>query len=347
MASVLLVNGFNMDHIRLGDLLPLVVSEATDGWIQMRGPDIIVDLGGAFTYGSDGLLSGGTLTGFTWQLAEGQSAGSWPTFSMEGFSVPVPTMLDWLVSQDTNAALSTIFSGNDTVEVYDFARGGNLIRTYGGNDTVSGVDGDTVFGGTGNDVIRIGLSPTGFRASSDARNFLRGEEGNDSIQGGLWFNDINGNTGNDTIWGGNSADWLLGGQDNDNLSGFGGDDIMNGNLGSDTVDAGAGNDIVRGGQSNDLLRGGTGDDWISGDLGTDSLNGGTGADTFHFSVGSGSDWIFDFKRSEGDRILLDAGMTWTANQQGADVIVNISGGGQIVLSGVQMSSLTGDWIGAG
>jgi hypothetical protein len=52
----------------------------------------------------------------------------------------------------------------------------------------------------------------------------------------------------------------------------------------------------------------------------------------------------DFNRAEGDRVRLDPGSTYTVSQQGADTVVAVAGGATVVLVGVQMSSLTGEWI---
>jgi len=85
--------------------------------------------------------------------------------------------------------------------------------------------------------------------------------------------------------------------------------------------------------------------WISGDRGDDTILGGAGADTFHSSNDAGLDRILDFSRSEGDSIALDVGTTYTVAQVGGDTIITTGGGnGQIVLVGVQASSLTGNWL---
>lgn len=186
------------------------------------------------------------------------------------------------------------------------------------------------------------LSPRA--TAGDGLDYLRGEEGNDSIVGGFGFDDVHGNMGNDTVSGGQGHDWVVGGKDDDRLSGDDGDDIVYGNLGSDTCDGGAGADTVRGGQANDVLAGGAGADFLSGDLGDDTITGGTGADTFNSFGAAGLDRITDFNRAEGDRVRLDAGSAYTASQQGADTVIDITGGARVVLVGVQLSTLTGDWI---
>jgi Ca2+-binding RTX toxin-like protein len=130
----------------------------------------------------------------------------------------------------------------------------------------------------------------------------------------------------------------------DVVDGGGGFDIINGNQGNDTIDGGAGNDWVRGGKGDDVVRGGTGDDFVSGDLGNDVLTGGAGADRFYIFGGAGVDRVTDFSRAEGDRVLVTG--SYTVSQTGADVTIALTDGTQLILSGVQQSSLTGDWIGA-
>jgi Ca2+-binding RTX toxin-like protein len=183
--------------------------------------------------------------------------------------------------------------------------------------------------------------------AGDGLDYLRGEEGNDSILGGFGFDDVHGNMGDDTVSGGQGADWVVGGKDNDVLFGDADDDIVYGNLGVDTCDGGAGADLVRGGQGNDSLSGGAGNDFLSGDLGDDTISGGAGADTFNSFGDANLDRVVDFNRAEGDRVRIEAGNTYTASQQGADTVVDIAGGGRVVLVGVTLSTLDPGWIGVG
>ena len=181
-------------------------------------------------------------------------------------------------------------------------------------------------------------------AAGDSGDYLRGEEGNDQLFGGVGFDDLNGNQGDDTASGGPGDDWVVGGKDQDVLRGDDGADIVFGNLGDDTSDGGAGNDLVRGGQGNDVLTGGAGDDFMSGDRGGDTLTGGGGADIFNSFGDAGLDLVLDFNRAEGDRVRLDPGSTYSVSQKGADTVVDIGGGARVVLVGVSLSSLGGDWI---
>jgi serralysin len=227
------------------------------------------------------------------------------------------------------------------------AQGAKIENAIGGfgNDTINGnaldndIDGgagfDSVFAGAGNDTIDGGTGTS----------YLRGEDGNDSIVGGSVFDDIQGNTGNDTERGGDGDDYVVGGKDNDVLFGENGLDLVYGNIGADTADGGAGNDIVRGGQDNDSISGGAGADFMSGDKGADTVSGGLGADIFHISSDAGSDRVLDFNLGEGDRVHLDPGATFSVAQVGADTVITLaSSSDQMILVGVQMSSLTPGWI---
>jgi serralysin len=228
-----------------------------------------------------------------------------------------------------NAYLS---NGADT---YDGGDGADTILGNGGSDALLGGAGDdSVAGSAGDDTV----------SDTSGTNYLRGEDGNDSIVGGAGFDDINGNQGNDTCVSGGGDDWVVGGKDNDSLVGSDGQNLVYGNLGNDTCDGGGGNDIVRGGQGDDVVMGGAGDDFVSGDKGDDTVMGGAGADIFHTFGDAGIDRVLDFHISEGDRVMLDPGTAYTVAQVGSDTVISMTGGGQMVLVGVQMSTLTAGWI---
>ena len=206
----------------------------------------------------------------------------------------------------------------------------------GGGQVLTAAAGpSTVMGGMGNDTITGGSGP----------DYLRGGAGDDIIHGGPGFDDINGNQGNDTIGGGGSgADWLVGGQGNDSITGSGGGEVVYGNLGNDTLMGGGAGDIVRGGQGDDVIFAGSGPEFISGDLGQNTETGGSGADTFHTFTAVTLDMVTNFNEAKGDRVEVDPGVTYTVSQVGADTVINMTGGGRMVLEGVQMDSLHSGWI---
>jgi hypothetical protein len=76
----------------------------------------------------------------------------------------------------------------------------------------------------------------------------------------------------------------------------------------------------------------------------DTESGGAGADTFHFSQDAGVDRVLDFHYAEGDRVQVDPGTTYTLHQDGADTIIDTGGGNEMILVGVQLSSLPSGWI---
>ena len=300
--------------------------------------------GSGLTYDVAGKLTGGVVTG--WE-ALGPTRDGTPAdtraFLLEDILFPATAIASWLANGSGRAPAgpTVLLNGNDTI-----------IGGPRGDEVFAGDGFDTISGGGGDDTLRGGAFYDDY-----GENYLRGDDGNDYLEGAGAFDDINGNAGNDTAAGGPGDDWVVGGKDNDVLYGdrgrdaagqiYGaGNDIVYGNLGDDTCDGDGGNDIVRGGQGDDSVSGGTGDDWLSGDLGGDTLSGGAGADVFHSFGGAGLDRVTDFNRAEGDRVQLDAGTTYAVSQVGADTVIDMTGGGQLVLVGVTMASLTEGWIGA-
>jgi len=205
-------------------------------------------------------------------------------------------------------------SGDDVLQA---APGRAPLMAGAGNDTLTGTAGD---------------------------DYLRGEDGNDRILGGDGFDDVHGNMGSDTVFGGLGPDWVVGGKDGDLLGGDEGDDIVYGNIGDDWCDGGEGADIVRGGQGDDRVFGQGGNDWLAGDRGNDTLTGGAGADIFHTFAEAGLDRVTDFNAAEGDRVQLLPGTRYSLLQSGADVVIDMGGGNQMVLAGVQLSALPSGWI---
>lgn len=249
------------------------------------------------------------------------------------------------LATDAGAAVSALWTASRGLPVPS-----SSYASHGANTNSQSIQGDDtsnkLAGGTGNDTV-TGLLGDDTITDAGGSNYLRGDDGNDQITGGSGFDDINGNAGADSIRGGSGNDWVVGGKDNDRLFGEGGDDLVYGNLGDDLVEGGDGTDVVRGGQGNDVLKGEGGSDYVSGDKGDDTMSGGSGADTFHSFGDAGIDRITDFNRSQGDNVLLDLGTTYSVAQTGADTVISMGGGGQVILVGVSLSSLTGNWLTVG
>ncbi len=88
--------------------------------------------------------------------------------------------------------------------------------------------------------------------------------GNDSFQGGVEADFVNGQAGDDLVLGGGGNDLLFGGAGADRLYGGWGRDTLYGNLSADTLTGGPGADRLEGGAGNDsyLYRPGDGDDLV-------------------------------------------------------------------------------------
>jgi Ca2+-binding RTX toxin-like protein len=332
----------DMDRFRPANVIGAFITDATDTSLQVAGALASAGVNGTgFTY-VNGQLVGGTATMFFYTNTDGSL-----TFNATAVSFPAAQLGFWIAQNDVVGALSTILAGPDNLigqsqGILVPISGADLIRGYGGDDLIRGFGGsDTIYGGLGDDVI---IAQGTGSSSTTASTYLRGDEGSDYILGGISFDDINGNMGNDTASGGDGVDWVVGGKDNDLLFGDAGNDLVYGNLGNDTCEGGDGADIIRGGQENDVCVGGAGNDFVSGDKGDDTMTGGAGADVFHTFGEAGLDRVTDFSLAQGDRVQLDPGTTYTAAQVGADTVITMAGGGQMVLVGVLLSTLTPGWI---
>ncbi|MBJ7411521.1 MAG: hypothetical protein JHD15_14310, partial [Phenylobacterium sp.] len=326
----------DVDAANLSSLLNMPIEQATATVLRI-GATYGASVGGVgLTYDSNDQLIGGTVTSISY------GEPGFQVFAKDGTGVPAADFGRWVATNAVQEAFSTFLARNDHITGGGAA---DLIRGYAGNDLIEGRGGGgTIYGGAGDDVIYAlyqGLVPSGV---AEGVTYLRGDEGNDYIIGGAAFDDINGNMGNDTASGGVGDDWVVGGKDNDLLFGGAGSDLVYGNLGADTCDGSDGNDVVRGGQDGDLVFGGAGDDYVSGDKGDDTVAGGAGADLFHTFGDAGIDRVTDFSLAQGDRVLLDPGTQYTVAQSGADTVISMTGGGQMILVGVQMSTLTAGWI---
>ena len=332
--------GADFDQIDLGVLNSGTASGQTATTFTISvGAEVDQFTGTGFTFGGNGFPTAGTITDIH------ESFSGIVVFDINGANLPVAQFINFVATDANAAAKLTIFAGADLITGSDTI---DRLRGYGGDDTINGGGGnDYIDGGDGNNIIHGGTGDDVIVVSSGT-NYLRGDDGDDFILGGTGFDDINGNKGNDTIDGGPSGgDWLVGGQGNDLITAEAGGGLLYGNLGDDTLIGSPGADIVRGGQGDDSLQGGAGNDFISGDRGNDTESGGPGADLFHGSQDAGIDRVLDFSQAEGDRVQLDPGTTYTLKQVGADTVIDMGGANQMILVGVQLTSLKDGWIFSG
>ncbi len=139
---------------------------------------------------------------------------------------------------------------------------------------------------------------------------------------------LRGDGGDDDLEGLSTDDTISGGGGNDTLDGGRGADRLNGNAGEDRLVGGGGIDTLHGGDGDDRLAGGGGGDTLRGGLGRDVMSGDAGADRFDFNATGESgltaatrDRIADFAAGGGattvDRIdvmTIDADAGLAGNQ---------------------------------
>lgn len=216
---------------------------------------------------------------------------------------------DWLTGSEFG---DTIMGGDGDDEI-NGGGGDNLLRGGDGNDTIGADSGrDYISGGSGNDELW----------ASGGDDTVVGGTGNDQLYGGDGADILRGEAGLDNLWGGRNDDLLWGGGERDWLNGESGSDRLRGEAGDDDLNGGADEDFLWGGEGNDRLWGG---------LGTNHLWGGAGADQFmfHFSDNEGVQRIYDFNRSEGDRIVY--GPDW--DQIVDDIDIRTGKDGSVVTIG--------------
>ena len=295
---------------------------------------------GGIQISNSGLIAGAHLVG-VWALKSFLESGG-AVNTRDGYGTPVseyvskfghyetPFMNGGSASPAAPPTAPAIVSGVQGTE------GPDVLRGQSGADNLEGAGGaDSLYGGEGDDRL----------VGGGGANLLRGEGGNDVLLGGGEFDDLHGNTGADTLYGADGGDWVVGGQGSDLLYGDQGGDIVVGNLGADTLFGGDGDDRMHGGQENDVLDGGAGADFVTGDRGADTVHGGAGADTFHFFDGAGIDRVMDFNYGEGDRVNVAPGSARTVYQGSEGVVIDLYDGDQMLLVGVNLSTLPSDWIG--
>ena len=234
-------------------------------------------------------------------------------------------------------ALNETVEGLAGADIIESGAGSDTVRGGAGEDTIlagdgddlidGGDDADSIEGGAGFDTVTFEGSNVAVRVDLAARigqggfaqgDLITGVEGligtdwNDTLQGGLADNRIEGRAGRDLIEGRDGDDTLLGETGNDTLVGGAGADSIDGGDDADTADyrgsaAGvtvsladgtasggdATGDVLNGiehlfgSDEADSLAGDAGDNRLDGGRGDDTLTGGDGDDTL--SGGRGAD----------------------------------------------------------
>jgi Ca2+-binding RTX toxin-like protein len=290
---------------------------------------------------------------------------------------PVPTTQTGSLADNQHGTNDTLILGagtgpldlqlvlhGDAFAMYDDARGGND-TLIGGANANNGLFGDARLmydnADGGNDTLIGGAGSTNFLNGDALFMYDNVRGGNDTLIGanGAFFNffladasDMYGNThgGNDLLIGGtDTSNQMFGDTFNMHDNARGGNDTLIGgansinNLFGDAVsirgNARGGNDTLISGAGTDNMWGDAGainDVTASPDAPTGSVV--TGTDTFVFAPGNGDDRVFDFRRSDHDRIDVSA---WgfqsladmTIVDAGADTRIEFDAANSVTLSG--------------
>ena len=224
-------------------------------------------------------------------------------------------------------------AGNDLI----WTAAGDTIHGGSNNETVGGVAGVTMLGGSGGDQF--------FDASQGHQSVLGGSGGNETIWGAATDTITGGSGGNETI-GGVSGETILGGSGaNIFINATGGNQsIVGGTAGNMTVWAGAG-DTIRGGSDNETIGGvpnGTviggsgGNTFIDGSQGHQSILGGSGGNATIW--GAATDTITG---GSGGNETIGAVAFETILGGAANTFINATGGSDSIIAGAGNTTIWG------
>ncbi|MEM9273392.1 MAG: hypothetical protein AAGA80_10590 [Cyanobacteria bacterium P01_F01_bin.143] len=196
---------------------------------------------------------------------------------------------------------------------------------------------DVIIGSPGGDANNQTNSGKSYVLFGNNTEVIEGTDDDDSLEGGVKGEEINGlrgkdtivgNGGNDLLDGGDNSDRLFGNNGSDTLLGGNGDDSLFGQLANDSLQGGNGNDSLEGNSGNDTLVGGVGNDTLLGNMNNDSLEGGSGNDLL--LGGEGQDTLFglignDTLEGQANDDLVDGGLG-NDRLEGNDGFDTIAGG---------------------
>lgn len=310
---------FDMSRTTLGGLQNPVLSYIGDESIALIYADgtLLQVIGSGFGQSASGAISSGTITYI------GESRNGENLYTLDNFSLPASTLIEWIMNRDYQAALTYLDSNSL-----------GIIGSDQSDDLFSFGAADVIYGGGGDDRIRGGVGA----------DFLDGDSGNDILYGQDGDDEIYGNDGDDLLFGGSGGDVLDGGGGFDaahyslssasvtvdlelpflNVGDASGDslksielvggsnhsDSLRGNNAANTLLGQYGDDFLDGRSGDDGLIGGEGNDFLIGGDGIDALYGGNGADIFYYRSMSESDYreiIGDFQSGIDILQLVRAG----------------------------------------
>ena len=205
----------------------------------------------------------------------------------------------------------------------------------------------------------LGLNITG----SDSANLIRGDAGNNVLDGRGGADTMYGYEGDDLYRIDDVNDTVIEVNGNDTveasinltlgstwgvevLRAIGGSGLtLQGNQFDNRIEGDGGADWLLGNAGNDTLVGGAGDDTLYGGPGNDALTGGAGSDIFTFSPSNGQDVVTDFTTGQDKLDLTQVAFAAFADVQNAmteqaDGLLIDLGGATVLLHNIAIADLT-------
>lgn len=250
----------------------------------------------------------------------------------------------------------TLYSGAGT-DYMDGGAGDDVLHAdagFGHDTLIGGAGDDTLYGVNGRNLLEGGEGDDWLTGGNDLhtadQDTLWGGEGDDFLMSGQ--NKSPNHGGTDTS---HRGDLIYGEEGTDTLEGGLANDLLDGGSGNDDAFGSAGNDTIYGGSGNDTLEGAGGFDTLDGGHGHDILTGGGNWDVFVFRDNGGNDTVADFDVANAfERIDLSGVSAITSfadldanhlTQDGNDAIISDGSGTTIRLTGVDETDLSaGDFI---
>ena len=229
-----------------------------------------------------------------------------------------------------------IYGSEGTDYIYA-GQGQDIVFGDGGNDILSGdtdngtgiivtdFQRDTIYGGLGNDYLRLTYNDIGYGNAGDDTYDLKDFYGavpliNENANEGIDTVGITGSSNQPVNWyymqanfenlnlgeysfngvGNDSDNIIIGNTLSNIIYGNQGNDTLSGGDGQDALYGGDGNDTIFGGSDNDILVGNDGRDILVGDGGADSMTGGLGDDLY--SVDNVGDTVIEDANSGYDEV---------------------------------------------
>jgi Ca2+-binding RTX toxin-like protein len=224
----------DLDHASIWDG---EVNVATTTHIQIKDGTHQQNYYGTFTYNTQGVLSGGTITSTDYSELESEA---WvKKYDISGGNFNALTVFKYLAGTNNESRLlNYVFGGEDSL---NGSPENDVLSGYKGNDHIFGNDGNDILnGGAGADTLEGGSGNDEYYVDNLDTVSENPDKGIDTINSNLTYTLLD-----------NFENLNLLGKASINGTGNGLDNILTGNNGANTLNGGKGADTMIGGRGND------------------------------------------------------------------------------------------------